>query len=149
MLKECQRTTLFSFLDAVRKLLAEGIEQHSLQELEAEVNLALALMERDFLLISRYTSPITHTLLGLLHVLCFPQVITLHLLRHVVSGMKRFGPIYGSWMYGYERFNSWLHRRVMNRRFPEATLMETYRVSLEVLHGLYYTYIYSMLLGGC
>ena len=26
-------------------------------------------------------------------------------------------------MYAYERFNSWLHRRVMNRRYPESTLM--------------------------
>ena len=62
MLKECQRTTLFSFLDAVRKLLAEGIEQHSLQELEAEVNLALALMERDFPIdIQVYKSHYTYT----------------------------------------------------------------------------------------
>lgn len=53
----------------------------------------------------------------------------MHLLRHIVDGMKEFGPVYGTWMYGYERFNSWLHRRVMNRRWPEATLMETYRVN--------------------
>ena len=53
----------------------------------------------------------------------------MHLLRHIVDGMKVFGPVYATWMFAYERFNSWLHRRVMNRRFPEATLMETYRVS--------------------
>ena len=52
----------------------------------------------------------------------------MHLLHHVADGVRNFGPVYGSWMFSYERFNSWLHRRVMNRRFPEATLMETYRV---------------------
>ena len=55
----------------------------------------------------------------------------MHLLRHIVDGMKVYGPVYATWMYAYERFNSWLHRRVMNRRFPEATLMETYRVSID------------------
>ena len=53
----------------------------------------------------------------------------MHLIRHIVDGMQQFGPVYATWMYGYERFNSWLHRRVTNRRYPEATLMETYRVS--------------------
>ena len=53
----------------------------------------------------------------------------MHLLRHIVDGMKQFGPVYATWMYAYERFNSWLYRRITNRRFPEATLMETYRVS--------------------
>ena len=27
-----------------------------------------------------------------------------------------------------ERFNSWIARRVLNRRYPEATVMETYRI---------------------
>ena len=58
----------------------------------------------------------------------------MHLLRHVVDGIRSFGPVYGSWMFAYERFNSWLHRRVMNRRFPEATLMETYRVCLLIMY---------------
>ena len=35
----------------------------------------------------------------------------------------------GFWMYPYERFNSWITRRVTNRRYPEATVMETYRLS--------------------
>ena len=38
---------LFLFLDAVQKLLDEGIDQSKLPELEIEINLALALMERD------------------------------------------------------------------------------------------------------
>ena len=48
MLQDRQRTTSFLFLDAVRKILDEGIDQSKLQELESEINLALALMERDF-----------------------------------------------------------------------------------------------------
>ena len=48
MLQERQRETLFLLLDAVQKLLDEGIDQSKLPELETEINLALALMERDF-----------------------------------------------------------------------------------------------------
>ena len=52
----------------------------------------------------------------------------MHILRHIVDGMHHFGPVRGTWMFAYEGFNSWLHRRVLNRRYPEATLMETYHV---------------------
>ena len=48
LLKECQRKTLFLFLDALRKILSEGVELLHVHELEADVNEALALMERDF-----------------------------------------------------------------------------------------------------
>ena len=51
------------------------------------------------------------------------------MLHHVVEGIHRFGPVYSTWMYSYERFNSWLSRRALNRFRPEATIMETYRVS--------------------
>lgn len=53
----------------------------------------------------------------------------MHILRHIVDGIRQFGPVYSTWMFSYEGFNSWLHWRVMNRRWPEATLMETYRVN--------------------
>ncbi len=55
----------------------------------------------------------------------------MHLMHHLVEGIKAHGPLYGTWMFPYERFNSWLHRRVMNRSRPEATLMETYRVNVD------------------
>ncbi len=48
MLKERQRKTLFVFLDAIRRVMDESIDFSSVCELEAEVNLALAMMERDF-----------------------------------------------------------------------------------------------------
>ena len=32
-------------------------------------------------------------------------------------------------MYLFECFNSWITRRVTSRRYPEATVVETYRLS--------------------
>ena len=71
----------------------------------------------------------------------YVQVITM---RHVVDGIRSFGPVYGSWMFAYERFNSWLHRRVMNRR------LETYRVCLLIMYmrALFGPYIKSQYCGG-
>ena len=48
MLKERQRLTLFQFLDALRNILSEKVKEENMQQLEMEVNEALALMERDF-----------------------------------------------------------------------------------------------------
>ena len=39
-----------------------------------------------------------------------------------------FGPVYETWMFTLERFNSWMCQRVHNRAKVEATIMETYRV---------------------
>ena len=52
----------------------------------------------------------------------------MHLLHHIVDSIELYGPVYSTWMFAYERFNSWITRRVKNRRHPEATVMETYRV---------------------
>ena len=57
----------------------------------------------------------------------------MHLVRHVAEGIEQFGPVYGMWMYPYERFNSWLCQRVKNRAYPEATVIETYRVRILTL----------------
>ena len=50
MLQERQQTTLFMFLDAVRSLglVAETIRLDDVDGLQSQLNLALALMERDF-----------------------------------------------------------------------------------------------------
>ncbi len=48
MLQERQRATLFLFLDAVRSLVAESIRPDDVDGLQSQINLALALMERDF-----------------------------------------------------------------------------------------------------
>ena len=93
-----------------------------------DMNEALALMERDFPVDIQVCQILFHVTNLTLHANSSIQVTIIHLICHIVDGMKQFGPVYANWMYGYERFNSWLHRRVTNRRYPEATLMETYRV---------------------
>ncbi|KAK3735529.1 hypothetical protein QZH41_010032 [Actinostola sp. cb2023] len=55
--------------------------------------------------------------------------ISMHILHHVVAGIKVHGPVHSWWMYVYERFNSWICQRVKNRRHPEVNVMETYRVN--------------------
>ena len=68
-------------------------------------------------------------LLYAIFVIFIVQVMTTHLLHYTADGMlQRFGPVHSTWMYAYERFNSWMGRRAMNRCFPEATIMATYRV---------------------
>ena len=52
----------------------------------------------------------------------------MHILHHILEGIAARGPVYGTWMYPYERFNSWMSRRALNRCQPEATIMKTYRV---------------------
>ena len=108
LLGKKQRLTLFFFLDTLALLLAETVDMSSIDSLEYDVHKALSLLERDF--------PVS------LHVIVF------HLLHHLPMFLRRFGPVYSHWMYIYERFNSWIIRRVHNRRYPEATVLETYRL---------------------
>ena len=108
LLGKRQRQMLFFVLDVLAQLCAESVRATELNTLEQDVHRALALLERDF--------PVS------LHVVVF------HLLHHLPFYLQRFGPIYGYWMYPFERFNSWVIRRVNNRRYPEATVVETYRL---------------------
>lgn len=48
LLKERQRKTLFLFLDALKKVLVEYVNDDFLEELQKELNVAMALLERDF-----------------------------------------------------------------------------------------------------
>ena len=48
-----------------------------------------------------------------------------HLLHHLPYYIRGFGLTYSFWMYPFERFNSWVARCVLNRRFPESTVVET------------------------
>ena len=73
-----------------------------------ETNLALALLERDF--------PI------------WVANITTHLLRHIPEKIVENGPLYATWMFPYERLNSWMSRRAMNRYNTEQCIMATYQV---------------------
>ena len=42
--------------------------------------------------------------------------------------MKLYGSVYNFWMFPFERFNSWISRQTLNRRYPEYTIIETYRL---------------------
>ena len=104
-----QRKTIFEFLDVIKCICTECIDTTSLASLGQRVHRVVALLERDF--------PISL------------QVIVFHLLHHLTVFLERFGPVYMFWMYPYERFNSWIIRRVLNRRYPESTVVETYRLT--------------------
>ena len=103
-----QEATLTELCDVVSLLCAEEVKLDNMDGLEYRVHRVLSLMERDF-------------------PACVP-VITLHLLHHLPAFIRRFGPMYEFWMYPMERFNNWIKNRVLNRRHPEATVLETYRL---------------------
>lgn len=109
MLAHNQRLTLFELLEVITDLCTEEIDSIRVADLESRVHKALVLIEKDF--------PLSM------------QVIVFHLLHHLPMFLRRFGPVYGFWMYPYERFNSWITRRVTSRRYPEATVVEKYRLS--------------------
>ncbi|XP_050402379.1 uncharacterized protein LOC126818822 [Patella vulgata] len=101
-----ERTTLFFLLDCLRDICAESDADDELDELEVKVNKALALFKRDF--------PV--------HL----QNITTHFIHHIVPDIKKYGPIYSTWMYVFERFNSWICKRALNMQYPEVSAIETY-----------------------
>ena len=108
LLGKDQRTTLIELCNVVQLMCAEEVIPTHTDALEYRVHRVLSCIERDF--------PVTiHT-------------VSLHLLHHLPMYIRRFGPLYSFWMYPMERFNSWIARRVLNRRYPEATIMETYRI---------------------
>ena len=102
------RNTLFLLCDIIHDLCAESQSLDGVDEVRQRLNIVLARLERDF--------PITM------------QNITTHLLRHIVDGINRFGPIYSTWMFVFERFNSWLCQRCLNKLYPEATCIQTYLI---------------------
>lgn len=109
MLGSRQRSTLFKLFDVLKRICAESVIIDAIQLLEEHVHTVLALIERDF--------PLSL------------QVIVFHLLHHLPRFIKMYGPVYSFWMYRYERFNSWIKRRALNRRYPEATVIQTYLLS--------------------
>lgn len=65
------------------------------------------------------------------------QNVTTHILRHMVEGIAKFGPLYTTWMFPFERMNSWFTRRVLNRQYPESTIMETYQIYCWVMYCVF------------
>lgn len=108
LLGSFQCKTLMELCNVLSMLVAEEIDMSCIDNLEYRTHRVLALLERDF--------PVSL------------NVIVFHLLHHLPVYLRRFGPAYTFWMYPLERFNSWIGRRVHNRRYPEATVIETYRL---------------------
>ena len=55
--------------------------------------------------------------------------MSVHVVFHLLQKyLRRFGPIHGYHMFPMERFNSWIKQRVTNRRYPESTVLESYRL---------------------
>ena len=107
LLGEKQRHTLFELCDVISCLNSETVDIQMLDSVEYRLHNALSLVERDF--------PVSL------------NVISLHL-HHLPMYIRRFGPVHGYWMYPMERLNSWISRRVLNRRFPKSTIMASYRL---------------------
>lgn len=103
-----QRSTVFELCDVLSDLCSRCVDVLEVEELEYRLNRVLALLERDY--------PVS------LHVIMF------HLLHHLPMFVKHYGPVNNFWMFPMERYNSWISRRVTNRRYPESTVMETYRL---------------------
>ena len=103
-----QRTTLYELCNVIADLCAMSIDPDEMHNLEYRTSRALSLLERDY--------PVT------LHVIVY------HLLHHLPMFVQLYGPIHSFWMYPLERFNSWLSQRVLSKRYPESTVLETYRL---------------------
>ena len=108
MLGSFQRKTIFELCNVLTELFAEDIIMSDIEKLEYRTHRVLALLERDF--------PVSL------------NVIVFHLLHHLPMFLRRFGPVCNYWMYPFERFISWMSRRALNRRYPESTIIETYRL---------------------
>lgn len=106
MLGEDPRKTLFKLLDSIQEICKETQSLDDLDEMDRKLSRALALLERDY--------PV------------YLQNITTHLLHHIIEGIKQYGPIYSTWMYVFERFNSWICKRALNKCHPENTAIETF-----------------------
>ena len=109
ILPKVQQRTFNLLFGTISNLFSKSFTTAKLEYLDGKMKLALALLERDF-----------------------PAAlfnITTHISHHFVEKIKRFGPLYSSWMYPLERMNSWISRRCTSKNDNlERTVMETYQV---------------------
>lgn len=103
-----QRSTVFELCNVLSDLCSRSVDADEVDKLEYQLNRVLAILERDY--------PVS------LHVIKF------HLLHHLPMFVKHYGAVGNFWMSPMERYSSWITRRVTNRRYPGATVMETYRL---------------------
>ncbi|XP_076082418.1 uncharacterized protein LOC143053503 [Mytilus galloprovincialis] len=84
----------------------QEFEISEIKQLQDDTHAALALLERDF--------PLSL------------QNLVTHLLHHIVDGIAENEPLYGRWLFPYERVNGWMSIQGLKKGGEEATIMETY-----------------------
>ncbi|XP_022100010.1 uncharacterized protein LOC110984295 [Acanthaster planci] len=107
-LGDAQRTTLSRLCDTIRELTDYSVDLNRIGAIEKELHEVLSLVEQDFPL-------------GI-------QTLCMHILHHASSTLRKYGPATSQWMFGFERFMSFLSGRILNRKEPEATAIEAYRI---------------------
>ncbi|KAJ8349753.1 hypothetical protein SKAU_G00248830 [Synaphobranchus kaupii] len=105
ILQQQPRRSLIMWLKANQYCYQDSFTAMELQQVE---EIACALMERDW--------PLTF------------QNITTHLLLHLPQSIRENGPMVSTWMFPFERSNSWVIRRALNKRDMASTIMRTYQV---------------------
>ena len=105
LLGQEQRRVIFRLFDCLRSLVAPAHSEEDLDSLESFIATTLAEPELHF--------PVSM------------QVMMIHLLHHSVSSLRKYGIVYSTWMFGSERVMAIASKRATNKRYPEATIMET------------------------
>ena len=103
-----KRKSLLYFFWVLAQFHKKTYEKEALPQLNEDINTALALLERDCTL--------------------WLGNITTHILRHIPEKIETNGPMYASWMFPFERMNSYLVRRANNKASMEQYIMETMQV---------------------
>ncbi|XP_072043489.1 uncharacterized protein [Amphiura filiformis] len=108
MLGEDQRKTFFNMCVLMSRLLDYTILRGDMEGLSLQWAAGLAEMERDFPL-------------GI-------QTILVHQMQHLPDDVLMCGPSHGWSMFAFERYMSFLRGRIHNRKDPEISAVESYRI---------------------
>ncbi|CAH1272595.1 Hypp4890 [Branchiostoma lanceolatum] len=108
LLGPLQQQSLFKFLDCLTVMCSKQISTVEANQLEINTHKAMAGLEHHWPL--------------------YINTIMKHMMQHVASYLKDYGPVPSIWMFGFERFNTFIVKRIMKRDTPEVNCMETYRV---------------------
>ncbi|XP_078672124.1 uncharacterized protein LOC144911699 [Branchiostoma floridae x Branchiostoma belcheri] len=112
LLGEDQRTALFKLWDVIGALTHPVIRPEMVPRIQAALDECLCLVER--------------------YLPSHVMVMVLHQLTHLPEYLARYGPVRDYWMFVFEQLMH-MHlvtNRVTNNRYPEASAVRAYLVSL-------------------
>ncbi|XP_078659984.1 uncharacterized protein LOC144904726 [Branchiostoma floridae x Branchiostoma belcheri] len=109
MLPTDQRETLFRLCETLQRIGAPVQNMEKLPELELNIHVTFSLLEKYFPLAMK--------------------TLMFHLPHHMTEIIQEFGPVTGYWMMPFERYMSFLLKRMTNRSRPEKSAVEAYKVS--------------------